>query len=286
MDFYKLKYFISVARHLSFTRAAEECHVAQTVMSRQIASLEEELGVQLLYRNNRQVELTPAGILFYDESVYMLQYYYGALERTKKTAVGYKGALKIGVGPYEMDLLPGKLLNITEHYPEISVNCMQFSYGIMPFRFTRGLVDVAFCSKKLATRFDNSVLLDVYPNYWLLAAHKDHEFWQLPKERRQTLDGQVLIVLEDDLDDEFKYSCSQCGCRVKEYSKTNFYNTQLLMLQGKIGIAFLPGFLKTRLPECIRTEEARNLPFLYSFICAYMQENHNPCIKTFLDASF
>lgn len=282
MDFYKLKYFISVARHLSFTRAAEECHVAQTVMSRQIASLEEELGVQLLYRNNRQVELTPAGLLFYDESIYILQYYYGALERTRKTAVGYKGALKIGVGPYEMDLLPERLIRMTEHYPEISVNCMQFSYGILPFRFTRSLVDVAFCSRRLATRFDNSILTDVYPNCWLLAAHRDHPFWQLPEERRRTLDDQVLIVLEDDLDDDFKYTCTQCGLTVREYSKTNFYNTQLLMLQGKIGVAFLPGFLKDRLPESIRTVEVRDLPFLYSFISAYMKENHNPCIQTFL----
>ncbi len=61
----RLKYFVSLADNLSFTKAAQECFIVQTAMSRQIAALEAELGVQLFVRNTRTVELTEAGKEFY-----------------------------------------------------------------------------------------------------------------------------------------------------------------------------------------------------------------------------
>ena len=47
MNIQKLTYFIAVANNLSFTKAAQECHIAQTAMSRQITMIEDELGVKL-----------------------------------------------------------------------------------------------------------------------------------------------------------------------------------------------------------------------------------------------
>jgi DNA-binding transcriptional LysR family regulator len=61
MELHQLEYFVAVARHLHFTRAAAELHVAQPSVSQQIRKLEAELGVQLFYRMGRAVTLTPAG---------------------------------------------------------------------------------------------------------------------------------------------------------------------------------------------------------------------------------
>ena len=61
MKIEKLYYFLSVARHLNFTRAAQECHIAQPAISEQISSLEKELGVQLFERGARSIRLTAAG---------------------------------------------------------------------------------------------------------------------------------------------------------------------------------------------------------------------------------
>ena len=61
MDETKLYYFLSVARHLSFTKAAEDCHVVQSTVSKQVAALEQELGAPLLIRDKQSVRLTPAG---------------------------------------------------------------------------------------------------------------------------------------------------------------------------------------------------------------------------------
>lgn len=60
----QMKYFISVVECNSFTEAAEQCYISQSAISQQIKALEQELGVDLIKRNNRQFTLTPAGEYF------------------------------------------------------------------------------------------------------------------------------------------------------------------------------------------------------------------------------
>lgn len=64
MDFRILRYFLAVAREQSFTKAAEQLHITQPTLSRQLAALEEELGVKLLARSGRNITLTDQGIFF------------------------------------------------------------------------------------------------------------------------------------------------------------------------------------------------------------------------------
>ena len=70
-------------------------------MSRQIAALEAELGVQLFIRNTRTVELTEAGKEFYSFAVSALNDYNRGVERAKMVSVNYDWTLKIGIGPQE-----------------------------------------------------------------------------------------------------------------------------------------------------------------------------------------
>ena len=64
----QLKSFIQVAENLNFARAAEILNITQSAVSRQIHSLEDELGTRLLHRTTRTVTLTPAGISFLEDA--------------------------------------------------------------------------------------------------------------------------------------------------------------------------------------------------------------------------
>ncbi len=72
LDMRKLRYFVAVAEELNFGRAAQRLHIAQPVLSRQIRSFEDELGVQLFVRDSRGTELTPAGTQLLDDARFML----------------------------------------------------------------------------------------------------------------------------------------------------------------------------------------------------------------------
>lgn len=61
MEIRQLRYFIAVADTLSFSRAAESVYLSQSALSRQVMDLEREVGLPLLHRSTRQVELTDAG---------------------------------------------------------------------------------------------------------------------------------------------------------------------------------------------------------------------------------
>lgn len=64
MELRHLRYFITVAEELSFSKAAVKLHTAQPSLSQQIKDLEDDIGVQLFYRTKRKVELTEEGLVF------------------------------------------------------------------------------------------------------------------------------------------------------------------------------------------------------------------------------
>ena len=63
MEVRMIKYFLAVAEELNITRAAEKLHIAQPPLSRQLQSLEEELGTQLFIRGKRRLQLTEEGLV-------------------------------------------------------------------------------------------------------------------------------------------------------------------------------------------------------------------------------
>lgn len=63
----QLKYFLAVVEAGSFTEAAAQCFISQSAISQQVQALERELGVELLYRENRKFTLTEAGKYFYQK---------------------------------------------------------------------------------------------------------------------------------------------------------------------------------------------------------------------------
>jgi DNA-binding transcriptional LysR family regulator len=118
MELRQLRYFLAVARTLNFTRAAEEVHIAQPPLSRQIANLEDELGVKLFDRGPRGVILTRAGDYFVGHAREILQRVQRLKEET--AAMGGSGQENFRIG-IELSLLygrPPKIINaLRVRYP-------------------------------------------------------------------------------------------------------------------------------------------------------------------------
>lgn len=92
----QVKYFVSVVKNNSFTAAAEECYISQSAISQQIKILEDEIGTELLKRENRHFTLTPAGEYFYRQSLLMIDEEERIKQMTCKIAKQDQYKLRVG----------------------------------------------------------------------------------------------------------------------------------------------------------------------------------------------
>ncbi|MFL6716784.1 MAG: LysR family transcriptional regulator [Burkholderiaceae bacterium] len=106
MELRHLRYFVAVAEERNFTRAAERLHIAQPPLSRQMQQLEEIVGVALLVRGSRPVELTEAGRFFYGHAVQLLAQGAEVISMTRrigtierKFSIGFVGSTLFGFLP-------------------------------------------------------------------------------------------------------------------------------------------------------------------------------------------
>lgn len=115
-----LKAFEAAARHLSFTRAADELFVTQAAVSHQVKGLEDFLGVKLFIRRNRSLLLTPEGQTYYLELKEIFDHMLQATERVKSASE--RGSLTISLPPsFAILWFVPRLSRFREAYPEIDV---------------------------------------------------------------------------------------------------------------------------------------------------------------------
>ena len=108
MELRHLRYFVAVAEECHFVRAAQRLHIAQPPLSQQIKQLEAELGVQLLTRSTRRVDLTPAGAQYLARARSILANVDAARDEAQLIRDGRMGRVTIGfTGSATYELLPG-----------------------------------------------------------------------------------------------------------------------------------------------------------------------------------
>jgi LysR family hydrogen peroxide-inducible transcriptional activator len=122
MELHQLRYFLAVARTKNFSRAAEQCHVAQPSLSQQIMKLEDELGEKLFERTKREVALAPAGDLLKAHAERVLLEVESARDNVREMRGLVRGRVTLGVlptiAPY---FLPRRLRKFTAKYPAVEV---------------------------------------------------------------------------------------------------------------------------------------------------------------------
>jgi DNA-binding transcriptional LysR family regulator len=125
MELRHFRYFIAVAEESGLGRAARRLHVSQPALSQQISDLEDELGLRLLSRNSRGVELTEAGRAFLTGARRVLVAAQQAAEHAQEAEKGERGRLVIGsFGAATISLLTGVLARFREQYPLLEITLL------------------------------------------------------------------------------------------------------------------------------------------------------------------
>jgi LysR family transcriptional activator of glutamate synthase operon len=139
----QLVYFEAVARHASFTRAAEALHIAQPAVSAQVRQLERELGTPLLERTTRRVALTHAGDLFLAHARSVLAELDNARTELNELSAVLRGRLRLGVTPVLGPVnLPSALAVFHRNYPEVALSLRSGLIADLLHHLDRGVIDM------------------------------------------------------------------------------------------------------------------------------------------------
>ncbi|MDJ0342977.1 LysR substrate-binding domain-containing protein [Streptomyces sp. H10-C2] len=141
LDLRKLRYFAAVADRLHFTRAAEDLHIAQPVLSRQIRALEHDLGAELFVRDSHGVTLTRAGQQLLDDARPLLASAEAARRRVLRAA---RGPQHLVVGFRSGIVVTDAVRAFTAAHPEVTVGVQRLEWDDQAEVLLDGRVDIAF----------------------------------------------------------------------------------------------------------------------------------------------
>jgi DNA-binding transcriptional LysR family regulator len=152
MELRHLRYFVAVAEHGHITRAAESLGIQQPPLSQQIKALEEELGVQLLRRRPRGVELTDAGAAFLERAQVILGEVDRAFASTRRTARGEEGRVVVGFtssAPFH-PFVPRVIRMFREASPHVALVLEESGSSELVHGLHTEIIDAAFIRSPVA----------------------------------------------------------------------------------------------------------------------------------------
>jgi DNA-binding transcriptional LysR family regulator len=144
LELRRLRTFVAVADRGSFSRAADELHIAQQAVSQQIKALESSLGVSLLRRTPRRVDLTPEGAVLLADSRRLLAAADRAARRVRAAARGELGTLRLAYTLTTVwDTFPRLLARIAEAHPKLKIEGREVLGADIPELLLAARCDVA-----------------------------------------------------------------------------------------------------------------------------------------------
>lgn len=243
MELRDLRYFVAVAQHRNFSRAAAQLHVSQPALSEQIRKLEEELGAALFDRSSRGATLTPAGEAFFPQARTVLAQADAAVDSVRQVAHGVAGTLSLGfIDSAALAILPPLLRRFSERYPSVKLRLRELGTRQQLEAVAAGEIDVGIirgpvwteglAGKQIATE---TLLIALPANHphakddtVRLSDLRDEGFISYPAERGAALYEEMLHL------------CHAAGFEPRVAQEANEIYTICGMVSAGLGVAIVP----------------------------------------------
>ncbi len=174
MEIRVLRYFLTVAKEESITKAAEVLHITQPTLSRQIAQMEEEVGVKLFERGSRKIRLTSEGILLRRRAEEILQLVDKTEKELSEQEEQVEGKIAIGCGETaSMQILPKLLEPFLKRYPRVSFDIFTGTADLVKEQMDKGLLDVGLLLEPIDMERYDHIRLDVKERWVVLMRSDD-----------------------------------------------------------------------------------------------------------------
>src|SRR5215472_15349608 len=194
MEMHQVRYFLAVARTLNFTKAADECHVAQPSLTRAIRQLEDELGGDLFRRERPHAQLTELG----QRMMPLLQQCYdsalGARSLASAIKNGEVGALRIALSDtIDTALLLPHIAELERHFRRLEINLLRGNVTQVAELMKSGQAELAIASS-LGEEWERLDKWALFTEPFDLIAASGHRLAALDRIAFADLSGERLLL--------------------------------------------------------------------------------------------
>ena len=247
MHIKQLECFVQLAETLSYSRTAELLYITQPTVTHQINTLEDELGLKLFIRTKRKVELTPAGVSFYNDMKDVLTRTNIAIGKAKHYAHIFKSNISIGYeGNVEVKKLPDILYAFKNKFPQVHMYLKIAEFKEKRNLFTNNNLDLIFTVKESIADLTGIEYKELFQSKFVCVVPKDHIFALETLISVEDLKDQSLIIL-DPLKCPAEMARVQKNIQVQCPDSTVYVSDSALisytMIKGRLGIAVMPDFV-------------------------------------------
>lgn len=278
-----LNYFLSVAKNLSFTKAAHECHIAQPALSKQIKQLEEEVDIILFNRASKKISLTDAGEVFYKYIFELMEYYELSLKNVHNI-FRYPDHFSIGISSFaDSELLADAIDKMQRAVPNIIIEYKTVCAS-NPMRWlNEQQCDIVFTWSDIDSISDGittDIIID--RNFEILLSHKN-SLCKKDEILKNDIKSQTLIIPSCPYCDSFtKFYLHKLKCIGITYDKyliAKDRESMYFMLESNMGISIVPenifinhssGICNRHIKECCKFGQWKSM---------YISTNENVFIK-------
>ena len=237
MELRVLNYFLAIAREENFTKAAEQLHLTQPTLSRQIAQLEEELGVKLFVRSNHNIILTEDGMILKRRARELLE----LADKTKRDFLhkgeNLEGTIAIGSGEFlSTRLLTDCIVAFRKKHPLVRYELYSGNAGNIRDSIERGLLDMGLMTEPIDIRKYEFVSLPVKEEWGALVRE------DLPLAEKECITPQDLVGLplisaqSDPAQGYIGKWLGEYASQVDIIAKGNLLYNEAMLAQSNIGV--------------------------------------------------
>jgi len=289
MDLRHLRYFITVAEELSFTRAAEKLNTVQPSLSAQIRRLEEMIGARLFYRSSHHVALTPAGITFLEAARRIVADIDRAIECTLRSSRSNALDLSVGfVSGLEGVILPDLISKMQVQNPEIQVHIYSSTDSELLTTLRRHMIDVLFGAPIEDAEAALEVASEVVFRMELVAIFPtDYGLGEFKRVPISMLAGKPMI---SPLAGKYPYAEksireieAQAGVRFRIGGYADGALATVNAVSSGVGFGFVPDFMTWKIPPSVvaRPLDLADRPHS-PILASYRRNDESPALKLFL----
>jgi DNA-binding transcriptional LysR family regulator len=285
MELRHLRYFVIVAEELHFGRAADRLQLSQPALSKQIVSLEQELGVQLLTRTKRTVQLTPAGQAFFEQAQQLLRQAEAAIQLTQRCDRGEIGELTIGFTETAVHtILPQLVREFRQNYPTVEVNLLGLATEAQVAALNQNKIDLAFLHPPIDAR--GIELHPILTETFLAVLPQQHPLLQYDRIPLKAFANEPLIIHPRTegpiLYDGFVQVCQEAGFQPKIVKESLSLQTRVCLVATGMGITFVSSQLQFLVGHNVVCRPLEDCPIHLKFAAAWRQNASNPTLRAFI----